>query len=277
MAKDKGGVRLRREVWDSQRRAFRRSGLGAWLAVLCYPAVLAMALALFVVSSLLKGQWPPAVFTSSFQLGLLVGGTIVGAAWWVREMAQVFGAGAERERKGAEGEELTSSVLRPLRRHGWRVVHDVEYPGRGNVDHLLIGPGGIIAVDSKYTSERLWVTPKAIGGSQRNHIGQAKFSATLAERALAEAGLDHMAVQPALVFWGPGAPPIEGDQIMIQNTLVLEGRQARAWRLTLRDRPSVLDKATVKSVASAIARLGAAASSAPRHGDEDDRPGGNRR
>ena len=203
-------------------------------------------------TSLVDGQWPPTLLATSFRRGLVMGGALVGAAWWIREIARVFGEGAERDRKGAEGEALTDSALRSLRRHGWRIVHDLEFPGRGNVDHLLVGPGGIIAVDSKYTTERLWVTPKAIGGSRANHIGKAKYAAELAKRALEEAGFASLTVQPALVFWGPGAPNIPGGLVTIQDTLVLEGRRARAWRVKLRDRSPALDKESVRAIAARL-------------------------
>lgn len=52
-----------------------------------------------------------------------------------------------------------------------------------------------------------------LSGSRRNYIGQAKYAARLAERALAELGLEHLTVEPALVFWGPGAPAIEGGSV----------------------------------------------------------------
>ena len=172
-------------------------------------------------------------------------------------MARIFGEGAERDRKGAEGEEVTQAALRPLRRAGWRVLHDVEYAGEGNVDHLLIGPGGVIALDSKFTTERLWVTPKALGGSQGNHIGKAKIAARLAERALADPDLGVITVEPALIFWGPGAPDIPGGHIVIQQTLVLEGRRAREWRTTLCNRPIVLGEGNVSAITESVKRFAA--------------------
>ena len=113
-------------------------------------------------------------------------------------------------------------------------------------------PGGVIAIDSKYTTERLSVTPKAISGSQRNYIGQAKYAARLAERALAELGLGHLTVEPALAFWGPGAPAIEGESATIQGTLVIEGPRESAWRKALRARDQVLDHQEIESIVTLL-------------------------
>jgi Nuclease-related domain len=58
-------------------------------------------------------------------------------------------------RDGARGERATARLLRRLGRHGYAVFHDVAIPGTpANADHLLIGPPGVILVDSKrYTGQ----------------------------------------------------------------------------------------------------------------------------
>jgi hypothetical protein len=53
-------------------------------------------------------------------------------------------------RDGARGERATARLLRRLGRHGYVVFHDVAIPGTpANADHLLIGPAGVVLVDSK--------------------------------------------------------------------------------------------------------------------------------
>ena len=39
-------------------------------------------------------------------------------------------------------------LLDGLSERGWHVVHDASM-GRGNVDHILIGPGGVFTVETK--------------------------------------------------------------------------------------------------------------------------------
>lgn len=51
---------------------------------------------------------------------------------------------------GSEGEKQTEKTLRPLEREGWRVHHDLAAAyGSGNLDHVVIGPGGVFLLDSK--------------------------------------------------------------------------------------------------------------------------------
>src|ERR1700676_4417735 len=54
----------------------------------------------------------------------------------------------ERRDRGASGEEHVGSLLETLSDSGWRVLHDASM-GRGNVDHILIGPAGVFTVETK--------------------------------------------------------------------------------------------------------------------------------
>ena len=47
---------------------------------------------------------------------------------------------AGRYSVGAASERAVARALRPLERSGWLVVHDLERPRGGNVDHLAAGP-----------------------------------------------------------------------------------------------------------------------------------------
>jgi hypothetical protein len=52
----------------------------------------------------------------------------------------------ERRDRGASAEEHVGGLLDQLA--GWRVIHDASM-GRGNVDHILIGPAGVFTVETK--------------------------------------------------------------------------------------------------------------------------------
>jgi len=83
----------------------------------------------------------------------------MGGAWWLQLvggaafafwlLARISPPGwIENWQYGAWGEHATAKVLRELQRHGWIVIHDLP-AGRGNVDHIAIGPGGVYVLDSK--------------------------------------------------------------------------------------------------------------------------------
>jgi hypothetical protein len=66
-------------------------------------------------------------------------------------------SGAQRAwRPGAAGERRTARLLAPLERRGWAVLHDLAIPGtQANIDHVVIGPGGVLVIDSKQYRGRL--------------------------------------------------------------------------------------------------------------------------
>jgi hypothetical protein len=74
---------------------------------------------------------------------------IARAFWGPRQETEAW-------RKGAEGEERLGRRIQKLEQHGFRVLHDRLVPGsKANVDHLVIGPTGVFAVDAKNYSGKL--------------------------------------------------------------------------------------------------------------------------
>jgi hypothetical protein len=63
-------------------------------------------------------------------------------------------------RRGAAWERRTARLLAPLERQGWALLHDLAVPGsRANLDHLVIGPGGVFVIDSRQYRGRLRLDP----------------------------------------------------------------------------------------------------------------------
>lgn len=54
----------------------------------------------------------------------------------------------DRWDRGAVGEEHVGQILDGLVAGGWKAIHDVD-TGRGNIDHVLVGPGGLFTVETK--------------------------------------------------------------------------------------------------------------------------------
>jgi Nuclease-related domain len=88
------------------------------------------------------------------RLGLVVGVLAAMAVGWGLRFRPSPDAIAWR--RGAAGEQRTARLLGPLERQGWVVLHDLAVPGSpANLDHLVIGPGGVFVVDSKQYRGRL--------------------------------------------------------------------------------------------------------------------------
>jgi hypothetical protein len=88
------------------------------------------------------------------RLGLVLGALAAMAAGWTLRFQPSPEAVAWR--RGAAGERRTARVLAALERQGWAVLHDLAVPGSpANLDHLVIGPGGVFVIDSKQYRGRL--------------------------------------------------------------------------------------------------------------------------
>jgi hypothetical protein len=92
------------------------------------------------------------------RLGLIVAALVALAAGWGLRFKPSPDAVAWR--RGAVGERRTARLLGQLELHGWAVLHDLAVPrSQANIDHLLIGPGGVFVIDSKQFRGRLQLDP----------------------------------------------------------------------------------------------------------------------
>ena len=92
------------------------------------------------------------------RLGLVIGALAAVAAGWRLRFRPSPEAVAWR--RGAVGERRTARLLGPLERQGWAVLHDLAVPrSQANLDHLVIGPGGVFVIDSKQYRGRLQLDP----------------------------------------------------------------------------------------------------------------------
>jgi hypothetical protein len=94
----------------------------------------------------------------------------------------------ERRDRGAQGEEHVGGLLEELADGGWQVIHDATL-GRGNVDHILIGPAGVFTVETKSHPG-----PVRVGRVHGATLGQAQAQRRAMERVT---GLE---VEPLIVF-----------------------------------------------------------------------------
>jgi Nuclease-related domain len=113
-------------------------------------------------------------------------------------------------RRGAAGERRTARLLAPLERQGWAVLHDLALPrSQANLDHLVIGPGGVFVIDSKQYRGRLQLDPSGRLWRGRYPLAPilrvVSFEADQAAQVLPDPGVVVMpivAVHGAQVPWG---------------------------------------------------------------------------
>jgi hypothetical protein len=148
----------------AQWRRLRAAEWAAWTPTLPWRA--GATLGLGACSGLLGGLLVP-------RLGLVIAGlAIVAAGWGLRFRPS---PDAVAWRLGAAGERRTAQLLNELERHGWAVLHDLALPAsQANIDHLVIGPGGVFVIDSKQYRGRLQLDPS----SSSTHPGGCGMAVT---------------------------------------------------------------------------------------------------
>jgi hypothetical protein len=95
----------------------------------------------------------------------------------------------ERRDRGASGEEHVGAVLDDLPGGQWRVIHDASF-GRGNVDHIVLGPAGVFTLETKSHPG-----PVRVGRVHGATLSQAHAQRRAVQRVT---GLE--AVEPLIVY-----------------------------------------------------------------------------
>jgi hypothetical protein len=170
--------------------------------------------------------WPAIFMPNAFVQGLIVGLAVAGAAGAVASLV-IIQTGTGPTMAGELAEQWTVEELKDLLKHGHRLVNHVVIDGRGDVDHVLVGPAGLFVLETKWSATpyrsddpRLLDT---IGRLERRaHNTRLRFKRLGAET-----------VTPVLVLWGPAARHLaEGSgAARTGHTTVLAGRHLRLWML----------------------------------------------
>ncbi len=107
---------------------------------------------------------------------------------------------------GLEGEQRVGRELHRLSAQGWRVLHGVPKGNGGDIDHLLIGPGGVFSINTKHhQGASVWVgddMAKVNGGRPVPYATASKAEAAYAQGVLERHCGFTVPVEPVLVFVG---------------------------------------------------------------------------
>ncbi|MEV7784129.1 nuclease-related domain-containing protein [Streptomyces sp. NPDC088106] len=132
-------------------------------------------------------------------------------------------------RKGLEGEKRVGAELDRLARRGWRVLHSIPLANNVDVDHLLIGPGGVFSMNTKYHHNKVvWVGNDAVKVNHGKPAPYARKSRAEAKRVVRV--LEHycgfpVPVDPVLVFVGVADLKVVATQLSVR---VYQERQVAA-------------------------------------------------
>ena len=219
---------------QAQWQRTRAAEWAAWIRTL--PRRVAVILGIGVAGGMLGSLLAP-------RLGLVLGGLAAVAAGWGLRFRPSPDAAAWR--RGAEGERRTARLLDPLEQHGWAILPDLAIPGsRANIDHLVIGPGGVFVIDSKQYRGRLHLDPTGRLWHGRYPLtpalGAVSFEADQAAQVLTD---PDVVVRPIMAIHGAQVP---WGKLVINGVPVVPARRLPSM---LRQLPAVLGPVRVANAA----------------------------
>ncbi|MEU6785257.1 nuclease-related domain-containing protein [Nonomuraea angiospora] len=142
-------------------------------------------------------------------------------------------------RRTSVAERRTEAQLRKLERSGYRTLHARAIPNsEAQIDHLVVGPTGVYAVDSEKWDKRLPVRvqmgKKLFHGpfDKKARLTEAKWEASQASELITQSFGREVAVVPSLAIYGPAVP---WKIMTIRGVDVYQGDRARKW-ITKRER-----------------------------------------
>jgi len=214
-----------RELRSGLRRFLRRN----WVVVGVFATIL------------LLGAVGASIGLHGYLLGLVQGGLVVGGVWAVYHLYLVI-TGQYFRVAGTWGEDNTRDVLRAARRrhdiYDW--IDNLEVEG-GDVDHLVIAPGGVFALDSKWHAVE--VKPEILDRDTR----AASAGARRARSILRSEGHQEQ-VTPLVVIWGGHQQDVPGPGVQVNDVLVIRGQCLRAWLASRDHDAEVIDRRSAKAM-----------------------------
>ena len=208
---------------------------------------LGFTLLLFVLNVFVWWQWystkvHPIVFTG---LSILV------IIWPVIQLLRLK-TRIRRLKLGRDGEKIVGEELENLRSQGYRVFHDIV-GGQFNVDHVLVGPAGVFAVETKTWSKGKKETITSDGETLRrngariepNPIEQARANAKWLNKLIRDTTSESFFVHSAVVFPGWWVE----CTVKEPQTIVLNPEQLKGYLKTL---PARLEESEIALIASRL-------------------------
>jgi Nuclease-related domain len=235
MARRQAGHRLKRQLRQRRREIARTR----WKPL----AVFALSYAVCAVAVTLLISW-----LSGHSWGVFMGGIWLGGFVVMNYSIFTFIDGeASRLSNGFDAESNTAHELRRLRRDGWRVVHNIHFEA-GDVDHVAVGPGGVVAIETKASTADWDFLVRQ--GVISNWAKQAKQGAFRTHHLVKSRAKIDIVTAPIVVTWVGGQP---AEQTSIDGVTVMGGSLIVDY---LRELRGMLDDTTRDRMYAALSEAG---------------------
>lgn len=221
-----------------------RQGIAVVREILLTPRVLAIYLFVVLLSVAPLLAWT--IYVESVGtpinhavLSFFLGAVVATAVLLFLVMIAIL-AGGVNWLTGALAERSTGGLLKRLG-SDWQTFHNLVIPPQGrtgwlaDIDHIAIGPYGVLVIDTKYTSRPFEFDSPENYKYLSGNLDQVEKNARRVRELLHDASLSP-GVVPVLVYWGVRI--VEGDSpiMRVNDVRVVSGYDFKRWKPLLSER-----------------------------------------
>lgn len=232
---DRVGRHARNLVWKSVIAFLKR----AWMPLVLFLILPTTLMALIPFNMPGAERW------------ILIG--VMGASgFWLDVILVILWSGIASTVMGIEGEILTAEVLDDFAGKEWSLINGLRFKDRGDIDHILIGPAGLLIFESKWSGERwpMELRPKGYLGRQvRWAIKQVKMNRDDLCREFRDV-IGDIPIYQVCVLWS-GEDSSADDKYFYRETVYgIRGPELANWLTELPK--DVIKESTIKRIATPI-------------------------
>lgn len=181
------------------------------------PFIVISLAALFVIAAV---EWLVLSSRPGFQgfaTGLTVGVGVSIIYHWL-----VISSGAAADTMGQAAEGWTDTELQRLRRKGWRHVNHLMIKSTsGDVDHVAVGPDGVLVIETKWRSAEVDVDN--LSHWTRGAVNQVRQNREDVRRLLGWRERDRRPIEALVVWWGPEVTHESTGAVLADDVNVIAG------------------------------------------------------
>jgi len=155
---------------------------------------------------------------------------------------------------GVSGEEMTALHLQDLRRRGWRIVNGLVIREREDIDHVAIGPAGVLVIETKWSAGPSPNRPRR-RGLHEGPPGQAVAQVLRNAKDVGNQFRKALGATPVrAVVVGSGSRTAEGapDWADEDGVVMAHGRRLAKWLAAQDD--NLLDDEAIDRIWAAVAK-----------------------
>lgn len=224
------------------------------------------------ISSFLQRHWRPlsgllATLLVSFLLpSFFLHGALrwlfIGAAgatsFWLVVLGVTVWSGIAPLVMGIQGEANTADVLKEFKGKDWHLIHGMRFPQSGDIDHILVGPSGVLVFETKWSRNRWPIKNEGwsyIANELRAAITQVKKNREDLKTKLQSIKND-VPIYAVCVLWSATDSSKDPPWFYRQSpdfVYIVRGPELKDWLLTLRK--SSLNSDRINEIASEMKKL----------------------